>query len=218
VTFKNFKEKSLNHRRFKHLDIKALIGRLKNTDIFKVDKAGESAQGRDIYLIKLGTGKTKLFLWSQMHGDEPTATAALMDIFNFFNDKNSFHDLKKFLLSKLSIYFLPMVNPDGAELFQRRNIFEVDVNRDAISQQTPEGKLLKATFDTLKADIGFNLHDQGRNYSAGNSSRSAAISFLAPSPDHNRSITPARENAMKLICQIFTTLNEFIQAHWKIHR
>ena len=212
-SYENFKEKSITHRRFKHSDIKPIIERLKNTDIFKVDKAGESAERREIYLIKLGSGKTKIFLWSQMHGDEPTATAAIMDIFNFFNDKNSFSEFKNFLLSKLSIYFLPMVNPDGTQLFQRRNSFEVDVNRDAISQQTPEGKLLKNTFDTLKADFGFNLHDQGRNYSAGNSYKSAAISFLAPSPDYNRSITPVRENAMKLACQMFSTLNEFIPGH-----
>jgi len=212
-SYENFKEKSIAHRRFKHSDIKPLIERLKNTDIFKVDKAGESVQGREIYLVKLGSGKTKLFLWSQMHGDEPTATAALLDIFNFFNDKNSFNEFKNFLLSKLSIYFLPMVNPDGAQLFQRRNIFEVDINRDAISQQTPEGKILKTTFDSLKADFGFNLHDQGRNYSAGNSYKSAAISFLAPSPDYNRSITPVRENAMKLVGQMFSILNEFIPGH-----
>lgn len=212
-SYENFKEKSITHRRFKHSDIKPLIEQLKNTDIFKADKAGESVQGREIYLVKLGIGKTKLFLWSQMHGDEPTATAALLDIFNFFNDKNSFNEFKNFLLSKLSIYILPMVNPDGAQLFQRRNIIEVDVNRDAISQQTPEGKLLKNTFDTLKADFGFNLHDQGRNYSAGNSYKSAAISFLAPSPDYNRSITPVRENAMKLVGQMFSTLNEFIPGH-----
>jgi len=212
-SYENFKEKSITHRRFKHSDIKPIIERLKNTDIFKVDKAGESAERREIYLIKLGSGKTKIFLWSQMHGDEPTATAAILDIFNFFSDKNSFSEFKNFLLSKLSIYFLPMVNPDGAQLFQRRNIFEVDVNRDAISQQTPEGKLLKNTFDTLKADFGFNLHDQGRNYSAGNSFKSAAISFLAPSPDYNRSITPVRENAMKLVGQMFSTLNEFIPGH-----
>ena len=211
--YENFKEKSITSRRFKHSDIKPLIERLKNTDIFKVEKAGESAQNREIYLVKIGNGKTKLFFWSQMHGDEPTATAALLDIFNFFIDKNSFHEFKSFILSKLSIYFLPMVNPDGAELFQRRNIFEVDVNRDAVGQQTPEGKLLKTTFESLKADFGFNLHDQGRNYSAGNSFKSAAISFLAPSPDHNRTITPVRQNAMKLISHLFTTLNEFIPGH-----
>ncbi len=116
-SYESFKEKSLEDRRFKHSDIVPLIEQLKNKNIFKVEKVGKSIEGRDIYLISLGTGKTKVFLWSQMHGDESTATAALFDIFNFFSDENAFPEFKKFLLSNLSIYIIPMVNPDGAELF-----------------------------------------------------------------------------------------------------
>jgi hypothetical protein len=178
-----------------------------------VDKVGKSIDGRDIYLISMGSGKTKVFLWSQMHGDEPTATAALFDMFKFFSDENAFHDLKKFLLSNLSICIIPMVNPDGAEVFQRRNIVEIDLNRDVLMQQTPEAKILKEVFDSLKADFGFNLHDQGRDYSAGNSFNPASISFLAPAPDYDKSLTPPREKAMKLIGNMTTVLNEFIPGH-----
>ncbi|HSW54951.1 MAG TPA: M14 family zinc carboxypeptidase, partial [Ignavibacteriaceae bacterium] len=142
-SYENFKEKSLTNRRFKHSDIVPLIERLKNNKIFKVDKVGKSVEDRDIYLISLGSGKTKVFLWSQMHGDEPTATAALFDMFNFFSDDSAFPELKKFILSNLSIYIIPMVNPDGAEEFQRRNIVEIDLNRDVLRQQTPEAKILK---------------------------------------------------------------------------
>lgn len=212
-SYENFNEKSLTTRRFKHSDIVPLIERLKNKNIFKVDKAGKSIEGRDIYLISLGTGKTKVFLWSQMHGDEPTATAALFDIFNFFTDDNSFADFKKYLLSNLSIYIIPMLNPDGAEKFQRRNIIEIDLNRDVIRQQTNEMKILKTVFDSIKPDFGFNLHDQGRDYSAGNSFNPASISFLAPSPDYEKSLTEPRLKAMKLIGNLFNILNEFIPGH-----
>lgn len=212
-SYESFKEKSLINRRFKHSDIVPLIEQLKNKNIFKVDKIGTSIEGRDIYLVSLGTGKTKVFLWSQMHGDEPTATAALFDIFNFFNDDHSFIDYKKYLLSNLSIYIIPMLNPDGAELFQRRNIVEIDLNRDVIKQQTNEMNILKTVFDKIKPDFGFNLHDQGRDYSAGNSCNPASISFLAPSPDYNKSLTEPRKKAMKLIGNLFNILNEFIPGH-----
>jgi hypothetical protein len=178
-----------------------------------VDKVGKSIEGRDIYLISMGSGKTKVFLWSQMHGDEPTATAALFDIFKFFSDEGAFPDLKKFLLSNLSLYIIPMVNPDGAEVFQRRNIVEIDLNRDVLRQQTPEAKILKGVFDSLKADFGFNLHDQGRDYSASNSFNPASISFLAPAPDYEKNLTPPREKAMKLIGNMTNVLNEFIPGH-----
>jgi hypothetical protein len=212
-SYENFKEKSLTNRRFNHSDIVPLIERLKNNKIFKVDKVGKSVEGRDIYLISMGSGKTKVFLWSQMHGDEPTATAALFDMFNFFYDESAFTELKKLILSNLSIYIIPMVNPDGAEEFQRRNIVEIDLNRDVLRQQTPEAKILKEVFDSLKADFGFNLHDQGRDYSAGNSINPASISFLAPAPDYDKTLTPPRENAMKLIGNMVTVLIEFIPGH-----
>ncbi len=212
-SYESFKEKSLENRRFKHSDIVPLIEQLKNKNIFKLDKVGKSIEGRDIYLISLGTGKTKVFLWSQMHGDEPTATTALFDIFNLFLDDNAFPEWKKFLLSNLSIYIIPMVNPDGAEEFQRRNIVEIDLNRDVARLQTPEAKILKNVFDSLKADFGFNLHDQGRDYSVGNSFNPASISFLAPSPDYEKSLTAPREKAMKLIGNMTSVLNEFIPGH-----
>jgi hypothetical protein len=212
-SYENFKEKSLVHRRFKHSDIIPLIKQLKNNKIFKVDKVGTSAERRDIHLISVGNGKTKVFLWSQMHGDEPTATAAIFDILNFFTAENEFVELKNFLFSNLTICFLPMLNPDGAELFQRRNIFEIDLNRDVLRQQTPEAIILKNVFDSLKADFGFNLHDQSREYAAGNSINPASISFLAPAPDWEKTIIPPRENAMKLIGTMMQILNEFIPGH-----
>jgi hypothetical protein len=209
----NFKEKSLTNRRFKHSDIIPLIEQSKNNKIFKVDKVGTSAEGRDINLISVGNGNKKVFLWSQMHGDESTATAAIFDILNFFTAESEFVEFKNLLLANLTISFLPMLNPDGAELFQRRNIFELDLNRDVLRQQTPEAKILKNVFDSLKADFGFNLHDQSREYSAGNSINPASISFLAPAPDWEKSITPPREDAMKLIGTMMQILNEFIPGH-----
>ena len=86
--YENYREKTINHRRFKHSDVKLLITNL-NKNNFSVNKAGESAQHREIYLIKWGAGKTKVFLWSQMHGDEPTATMALLDMFNFLSSDDA---------------------------------------------------------------------------------------------------------------------------------
>ena len=44
------------------------------------------------------------------------------------------------ILSSLTLYIVPMLNPDGAARFQRRNAQQIDVNRDALSLQTPEGR------------------------------------------------------------------------------
>ncbi|MBZ0198752.1 MAG: hypothetical protein K8H86_02715, partial [Ignavibacteriaceae bacterium] len=68
--YESFKENSITNRRFKHADIFPLIEQLKDNKLFKVEKVGESGEGRNIYLISVGTGTKKIFLWSQMHGDE----------------------------------------------------------------------------------------------------------------------------------------------------
>ncbi|HEX9739919.1 MAG TPA: M14 family zinc carboxypeptidase, partial [Ignavibacteriaceae bacterium] len=176
--YENYRENSITKRRFKHSDIKQLITSLEDKNNFSVKKAGFSAEKREIYLVSWGKGEAKVFLWSQMHGDEPTATMALFDIFNFLNADDSFNDFREMIHKKLTLCFMPMVNPDGAEVFQRRNIFEIDINRDAVRKQTPEGKLLMDTFENINADFGFNLHDQSTRYSVGNSSNPATLSFL----------------------------------------
>jgi len=208
-----YRENKLTHRRFKHADIVPLINEVKRRGIFSVEKAGRSVEGRDIYLLSIGHGKSKVFLWSQMHGDEATATMALFDVFNFFQANDGLHDIKKTILDNLTIYFMPMVNPDGAEDYKRRTNYEIDINRDVNRQQTPEGVVLRKTFERLKADFGFNLHDQSTRYAVGNTSKSAALAFLAPSLDHEKSIDSVRENSMKLICELYGMLNHFIPGH-----
>src|SRR5690606_28483801 len=76
-----FQEKALYHRRFKHVDIDSLVRLHRDRSILGVRQIGESVQGRAIYELEYGQGDKKVMLWSQMHGDEPTATMALFDLF-----------------------------------------------------------------------------------------------------------------------------------------
>lgn len=208
-----FREKNLQNRFFKHSNIVNLIEGLKQKNVFTIKKVGESFEKRDIFLLSIGSGKKKIFLWSQMHGDEPTATAALFDIFNFFTDTSHYEDVKKFILQNTSLYFIPMVNPDGAENFTRRNAMMIDLNRDANRLETPEAKILMNVFDSLKADFGFNLHDQTHRYSVANSFKQATISFLAPPVDYEKTVDSVRLNSMKLISSLYQLLNKFIPGH-----
>lgn len=210
-THEKYKETSITQRRFKHKDIIPLIQQLKPP--FEVKEIGTSMEGREIFLIKIGNGKTKVLLWSQMHGDESTATMALFDIFNILGQKEDFKDWKKGILKELTIYFIPMLNPDGAERFQRRTAFNVDLNRDALRLQTPEAKILKKVRDEIEADWGFNLHDQSRYYSVGNTNKTATMSFLAPAFNYEKDINEVRKRAMQEIGLMNETLQEFMPGH-----
>ena len=207
-----YKENLLATRRIKHSDISKLINRL-DDKIFDVSKQGESYSGRDINLITTGKGEKKIFMWSQMHGDESTATMALFDIFNFLSGSDGFDSVRQKMFNNVSLYFLPMVNPDGAEEFKRGNYLDIDINRDAIRMQSPEGKILRNTFDMIDADFGFNLHDQNIRYTAGNSYKTAAISFLAPLFDLKGSVNVTRGNAIKIISSLTRIMNNYIPGH-----
>ncbi|UZR92267.1 M14 family metallopeptidase [Chondrinema litorale] len=208
--YDKYLEKSVAHQYLKREDIAPLIDNLKKNDLFKVSKLGESVEGREISLIECGTGPIKVLLWSQMHGNEPTATMALMDIFNFLAKSDQFDDVRKDILEKTTLYFVPMLNPDGAEKYQRRNALDLDLNRDALRLQSPEANILKDIRDKTDADFGFNLHDQSTLYSAGVSENQASISFLAPAYNWEKDVNESRGNAMKIIAQMNKTLQEYI--------
>jgi len=204
--YATYKDSSITDRRFKHEDIVRIITAL--PERFHAKVVGQSIEGRDIYLLRLGDGPKKVLLWSQMHGDETTATQALIDIFNFFRADDRFNDLRQQILDECTLYFIPLLNPDGAERFQRRNALGIDLNRDALRLQCPESRILKAVRDSTEADWGFNLHDQNRYYSAGaGNEQTAAISFLAPAYNYEKDVNQIRERAMQLI----GVLNDMVQ-------
>lgn len=206
--YDNFKEETLNKRRIKHKDILPLI--FKRSNLFKVEEIGKSYEGREIFLLKIGEGSTKVMLWSQMHGDEATATQALFDIFNLFENKKYFQEEITQILKECTLYFIPMLNPDGAERFTRRNAQGIDINRDALRLEANESKILMNLRDELDADFGFNLHDQDVWYSAGDNKYPATLSFLAPTFNYEKSINDVRQKSMQLIVSLNKMLQNFI--------
>lgn len=204
----SFKEKALTNRFFKHSDIMELLKKLPQT--FNTSCLGKSVQGKDINLVKWGTGNTKVMLWSQMHGDEATGTMALFDLFNFLQGEN---ETAKLLNENCQLFFIPMVNPDGSELFTRRNAQQIDINRDFLKEITPEAKILKQCRSNINPSFGFNLHDQTTLWSVTGSLKPATLSFLAPAIDQELSIDQTRENAMLVIADIFNDLNQIIPKH-----
>ncbi|MEA1785336.1 M14 metallopeptidase family protein [Arenibacter sp. GZD96] len=207
-SYEKYQESTLAERRIKHSELQPLIAKLKAVDEFTVAKVGESIEGRSISLISIGTGETDVFLWSQMHGNEPTATQAIFDIFNFLQS-DDFVAEKKEMLAALTLHFLPMLNPDGAENFQRRNTLGIDINRDALQLQSPESRILKRVRDSLQADFGFNLHDQSTYYNAERTEKPATISYLAPAFNYEKDINTVRANAMKVIVYMNSIIQNY---------
>jgi hypothetical protein len=175
-------------------------------DLFALEKIGESIEGRSINYLRMGTGPFSVLLWSQMHGDESTATAALFDLFEYLRRHRQDPAVAQ-LLSRLTLHVVPMLNPDGAERFERRNAQSIDVNRDALRLQTPEGKALKALRDRLNPRLGFNLHNQNWRTSVGTPPMPASISLLSVAYDEARTENAGR----KLTKQICAVIREAVE-------
>ena len=187
-------------------DIEPLL--LKYNSDNQVQIIGKSVLGKPIYKYELGTGKTKVLLWSQMHGNESTTTKALFDFLNLLNCNSN---IAKELLSKFSFCCLPMLNPDGALLYTRENANNIDLNRDAQNLTQPESKLLRSTFESFKPDFCYNLHDQRTIYGIESETiKPATVSFLAPAYNENRDINEVRTKAIQVIVAMIKILQEFI--------
>jgi hypothetical protein len=174
----------------------------------QVQILGQSVLGKPIYKYEIGTGKTRVLLWSQMHGNESTTTKALFDFLNLLNGNS---DLAKNLLSEFTFCCLPMLNPDGAFLYTRENANGIDLNRDAQNLTQPESKLLRSTFENFKPDFCYNLHDQRTIYGIESETiKPATVSFLAPAYNENRDINEVRTKAIQVIVSMNNILQEFI--------
>jgi len=178
----------------------------------ELEEVGKSVEGRSINMFSFGKGDTKLLLWSQMHGDEPTATAGLLAVFNFLSD-NFDQPYVQNLYNNLSIHAIVMLNPDGAERYQRRNAQGIDINRDAQRLASPEAQTLKKMNDRIQPDFGFNLHDMRGRETVGESGKLLTNALMAPPFNKANDDSPTRDRAKKLAIIVINALEPFIEGH-----
>jgi hypothetical protein len=203
--FSQYKEETI-HGRYITLDsIEPLLQKLNTNNQLQI--IGKSVLGKSIYSYEIGQGKIKIFLWSQMHGNESTTTKALFD---FLNVLQSGSQLAQQLLSAFTFCSIPMLNPDGATLYTRENANKVDLNRDSQALTQPESKILRDVFESFKPDYCFNLHDQRTIFGVSDTGKPATLSFLAPSYNEEREVNESRLKAINLIASINEELQKYL--------
>lgn len=196
-----YKVQSIHGRYLTLTHIEPLLNQYKTTVV------GRSVLGKPIHQLTLGSGKTKIFMWSQMHGNESTTTKALFDFINFLHSDT---EESKIILSSFTFCLLPMVNPDGAEAYTRENASGVDLNRDAQNLTQPESVVLRQVFETFQPHYAYNLHDQRTIFGAGESGHPATVSFLAPAFNENRDMNETRIKAIDVIVAMNACLQKVI--------
>ena len=165
---------------------------------------GQSSLGKPIYMMTLGKGSLKVAAWSQMHGNESTATLAMLDLLTIFEKHPELQDK---LFEKIQLDFIFMLNPDGSELWTRRNAFDIDINRDFLRTSSNEMKILKKQILENNYDYLLNLHDQ-RTIFTTDGVHPATLSFLSPSENKERDITENRKKSMAVIASVFLQMKQ----------
>lgn len=128
----------------------------------KLDIAGQTLEGRNLYIAKLGTGPQRMWIQGRIHGNEPLGNDVCLAII-----KGLLSSDRK-LLDKITFWIIPMYNPDGAAHFWRGNAKGVDLNRNWFpSYSEPESKAFYKAWTQFKPHYAIDLHHQGTYFVEG---------------------------------------------------
>lgn len=174
-----------------------------------IREIGRSFLGKPIYMLSIGEGGKKVLAWSQMHGNEANATHALLDLIQTLGWNSE--DFKSFF-TDIQLDFIFMLNPDGADVWTRRNHLDIDLNRDFLKESSKEILFLKNIALTGNYDFALNLHEQRTIFST-DRVHPSTLAFLAPSEDIDRTVTPNRKKAMAIISKLNNSLQKVIPNH-----
>ncbi|WP_254536352.1 M14 family zinc carboxypeptidase [Halomarina litorea] len=145
----------------------------RESDLFDLRRIGKSAgRGDPLWEVTVGEGDTNVHLITQIHGDEPAGTDAILVLFRqMAADPDRYEDV----LSELTITVIPRVNPDGA-------MFGWDTDSDGGEERITRRQ------NTQEWNGGESRHEPYYHYAEGDDHP-----FAAPNPpagyDMNRDFT-----------------------------
>ncbi|MDO5650487.1 MAG: M14 family metallocarboxypeptidase, partial [Gallicola sp.] len=127
--------------------------------VLNMKMAGKTQKGKEIPLIKISKGndedKIRIIYIARVHGDEPAGTEGMM----YFVQQMAGNSQLQYLLDKISIYILPMLNIDGAETNTRRTANGIDMNRDQSKLETPEAQVLHHVINEVEPHVSVDYHE-----------------------------------------------------------
>lgn len=178
----------------------------------QVRTIGRSVKGKDISLVTVSDPTVppettkKLFIICRQHGNEPASTEAMLSMLENLvldNDKNAGE-----ILSKVSFYIVPMMNPDGADLYQRRNANGADLNRDWLNLWQPETLCVRKTIDSISPEVIIDEHE----LSPGNN-RSDFLETAGPESGASPEVAAESEKMLNLVIGMLRTHDMTVRSY-----
>lgn len=132
-------------------------------------KIGESELGDPIHLVRIGhpaapqadaipSGRNVLFIAAQ-HGNEPAGREGVLRLIRelaFTDDAELVNQL-----SEVNVLVIPTANPDGFAADRRRNESNIDTNRDHVTLQTVEARVMASVIQMAQPEIVVDAHESG---------------------------------------------------------
>jgi hypothetical protein len=134
----------------------------------EVETIGLSKHGNQILLVAVGNGDTTVLIVCRQHGNEPTATEAMLEYIKEMKGQP--------IEEKVRLYIIPVANPDGAKIYEhlcRKNKTNLltsyaarssrpylgDINRDHKKRKTPEAQTIFNTVERIQPKLILDLHN-----------------------------------------------------------
>jgi hypothetical protein len=133
----------------------------KGSQLIDRSTLGESAGGLEIPMVRIGRGsepaRWRVMFVGQQHGDEVAGKEALLAMIEALAG-----DADR-LPPHVALWIVPMLNPDGAAVHQRRNAAGVDLNRDHLLLEQPETRALHTLVREVKPHVFVDCHEFTRD-------------------------------------------------------
>ena len=132
--------------------------------LLRLTSFGHSAHGhRDLWLVRLAEPDAdpaqtiRVLVLCRQHGDEPASTEAVLGLIHRLAGGSD--PALRASLAQVTLYLVPMVNPDGAEANTRGNGVGADLNRDWGIFQQPETHAVARAAGLLRPNLVIDAHN-----------------------------------------------------------
>jgi hypothetical protein len=188
-------------------------------EVSTLDKYGKSEHGRSIYVAKLGTGPQKIWIQAQIHGNEKLVTEAALQLLRTYA-KSGDKDVKR-VLEEATLFFIPMYNPDGAEMNIRHTKLAeggklIDLNRDwtPAGFEAVESKVVYAYWADVNPDFAIDLHHQGLKQVYGTNESTSFSLGISLAPDGpTLPGTGYNKITKQMMAYVYDELNDYGYTH-----
>ncbi len=149
-------------------DLNALLSRIKNDERIHIETIGQSVEGRDLHIIRVGHEKAphSIFIRARAHPWEPGGNWVVEGIIDNLLQRTE--EAEKYL-KNYCVYIMPMANIDGVVHGKARyNMNGMDLNRGlekpADPVLSPEVYHMEQWFEKMiaggrKPDLGIDFHN-----------------------------------------------------------